>query len=213
MRACDPCIRSLDQAAPRQPMATLRPVRRRRCVHPPSSPPSYASPYVTPKGRKGDLHARGAVSIASQLDPAWPGVSVLRLLRILKVFRIFARLGSLRMLAESLLASLLPVGNALFVLLLVSAVYAVLGVQLFQGDIPESFSTFSSAFLTVGAGKESGRALGRGGQGMSSYRWSPTGGVGCAHARTGDSVQGQGGRGARMPARSDSDPPPAGTPR
>ena len=105
---------------------------------------------------------RRAVSVASQIDSAWPGMSVLRLLRIFKVFRIFARLGSLRMLAESLLESLLPVVNALSILLLVSSVYAILGVQLFQDDIPESFNSFSSAFITVaaGRGKESGRVGG-----------------------------------------------------
>ena len=50
----------------------------------------------------------GAVSVAAQALPNVPGISILRLLRTFRVLRIFARLRSLRMIVNSLTASIVP---------------------------------------------------------------------------------------------------------
>ena len=76
-------------------------------------------------------------------------MTVLRILRIFRVFRIFARLRSLRMLIKALTVSLLPVGNALFVVVLCICVYAILGVNLYGDILPEYFDNFSISMLTV----------------------------------------------------------------
>jgi hypothetical protein len=67
--------------------------------------------------------------VASLVLVDLPGISVLRLMRTLRVLRLFSKLRSLRMLINALAASLVPVGNALVILVLILVIYAILGVQ------------------------------------------------------------------------------------
>jgi len=60
-----------------------------------------------------------------------------------------AGLSSLRMLINALTASLLPVSNAIFIVMIVVAIYAVLGVSFFRADDPERFRTFSQSVFTM----------------------------------------------------------------
>ena len=58
-----------------------------------------------------------------------------RLLRTFRVLRLFSKLRSLRTLITALASSLVAVVNAFVIVILVSVVYAILGVQLFQVPI------------------------------------------------------------------------------
>ncbi len=81
--------------------------------------------------------------------PSVPGISLLRMARILRVLRIFNRLRSLRAIINALAASILPVGNALCVMALVTSVYAILGTQLYRDADADLFGDFSSSLFTV----------------------------------------------------------------
>ena len=89
------------------------------------------------------------MSVASLIFTNLPGISVLRLLRTFRVLRLFNRLRSLRVLINALASSLLPVGNAFLMVVLVYVVYAILGVQLFSQKSPEQFGSFGISAWTV----------------------------------------------------------------
>jgi voltage-gated sodium channel len=65
--------------------------------------------------------------------------------------RVFKRLTSLRMIVVALGASLVPVLNTFFVLVVATAVYAILGVGIFseRSNSAGTFGNFSSAFFTM----------------------------------------------------------------
>ena len=73
----------------------------------------------------------------------------LRLIRPFRVLRLFARLQSLRMLVNAISASIAPVANALAIVMIVIAIYAVLGVSFFMTQDPDNFATFSMAMFTM----------------------------------------------------------------
>ena len=60
-----------------------------------------------------------------------PGVNTLRLMRAFRVVRLFGRLESLRQIIDALSASMLPVGNALLIMLLITR-YRVLQQSAFR---------------------------------------------------------------------------------
>jgi len=76
-----------------------------------------------------------------------PAVKIIRVLRAFRVVRVFKRLTSLRMIVLALGASMVPVANTFFVLLLATAIYAILGVGIFSDF--EEFQNFSMAFFTM----------------------------------------------------------------
>ena len=53
------------------------------------------------------------------------------------------------MLINALTASLLPVSNAIFIVMIVVAIYAVLGVSFFRADDPDRFRTFAQSVFTM----------------------------------------------------------------
>ena len=63
--------------------------------------------------------------------------------------RLFGRLQSLRQIISSLTTSILPVLNAFLIMLLVTSIYAILGVNFFSENFPESFGTFSRALFSM----------------------------------------------------------------
>ena len=73
----------------------------------------------------------------------------LRLVRPFRLLRVFARLASLRMLVNAISASIMPVINALIIVMIVIAIYAVLGVTFFNEIDPENFSVFTIALFTM----------------------------------------------------------------
>jgi voltage-gated sodium channel len=81
-------------------------------------------------------------------DSSGPMKSI-RLLRAFRVMRLFGRLQSLRQIISSLTASIFPVLNAFLVMLLVTSIYSILGVNFFSENFPESFGTFSRALFSM----------------------------------------------------------------
>ena len=73
----------------------------------------------------------------------------LRLVRPFRLLRVFARLASLRMLVNAISASIMPVINALVIVMIVIAIYAVLGVTFFHEIDQENFSVFTIALFTM----------------------------------------------------------------
>lgn len=94
------------------------------------------------------------VSLLSLLLDNLPGISTLRLMRAFRVFRLFKRLESLRKIMAALANSVPGCANAFAIVILVSSIYSILGVQFFceVGDGEEKgkyFGTFASAMLTM----------------------------------------------------------------
>ena len=90
-----------------------------------------------------------SVTLISLSPASLPGIKFLRLIRAFRVLRIFARLASLRMLISALTASFLPVANAIIIVLLVVAIFSVLGVSFFNETDPAHFRTFAQSMFTM----------------------------------------------------------------
>jgi len=78
-------------------------------------------------------------------------VNSLRLIRILRAFRVmrlFGRLESIRKIVSALGSSLIPVVNAFVIVFLIAAVYAIVGVNIFQSS-HAGFGTWSKALYTM----------------------------------------------------------------
>ena len=71
------------------------------------------------------------VSLLALIAGDMPGVNTLRLMRAFRVVRLFGRLESLRQIIDALSASMLPVGNALLIMLLITR-YRVLQQSAFR---------------------------------------------------------------------------------
>jgi len=94
------------------------------------------------------------VSLLSLLLDDLPGISTLRLMRAFRVFRLFKRLASLRKIMQALGNSVPGCSNAFAIVILVTSIYAILGVQFFryvgEGDMKgRYFGTFLRAMLTM----------------------------------------------------------------
>jgi hypothetical protein len=103
-------------------------------------------------------------SIVADLSQDFPNLTVLRTARVFRVIRLFKRLKALRAIVNAIAAAFWPVGNALFILGLVSFVYSILGVRLYADREPENFRTFTLALLSMiqtctGEGWSIGRPL------------------------------------------------------
>jgi hypothetical protein len=90
-----------------------------------------------------------SVGILSLIFGDMPGVSTLRLMRAFRVMRLFGRLQSLRQIIEALTASMIPVGNALLIMLLITSIYAILAVNFYADRSPEFFGSFSKALFSL----------------------------------------------------------------
>jgi len=88
------------------------------------------------------------ICLISLLNSSLDSIKSLRLVRPFRVLRVFARLASLRMLVNAISASILPVANALVIVMIVIAIYAVLGVSFFM-DFDPNFATFGQAMFTM----------------------------------------------------------------
>lgn len=72
------------------------------------------------------------ISIMSLAAPNIPGGATLKLARTFRVFRLFKRIRSMRRIMASLIHALPAMANAYALLILLSAIYAILGVNLFR---------------------------------------------------------------------------------
>jgi hypothetical protein len=76
-------------------------------------------------------------------------VRAIRLLRAFRVMRLFGRLESIRKIISALGKSLIPVGNAFIIVLLIMSVYAIVGVNLFREANSAAFGTWSRCVQLV----------------------------------------------------------------
>jgi hypothetical protein len=76
-------------------------------------------------------------------------VSVFRLMRVFRVVRLFGRLKAIRQIIGALTASLIPVFNAFFIMFIVTTMFAIMGVNFFDHEAPESFGTLSRALISM----------------------------------------------------------------
>jgi len=89
------------------------------------------------------------MSLMADLLNNFTNVTVLRTARVFRVFRMFKRFKAMRRIVNALVAATWPVGNALFILGVVSFVYAILGVRLYAKRRPQDFGTFTVALLSM----------------------------------------------------------------
>lgn len=89
------------------------------------------------------------VALSSILFDGLPGIATLRLLRAFRVFRLFKRLKSLRKILLALEAAIPGCSNAFLILVLVSSIYSILGVEFFGEIEPYYFATFCQSLFTM----------------------------------------------------------------
>lgn len=89
------------------------------------------------------------VSIMSLAAPNIPGGSTLKLTRTFRVFRLFKRIRSMRRIMASLIHALPAMANAYVLLTLLTAIYAILGVNFFKNVSEERFGSFFSSMFTL----------------------------------------------------------------
>eukprot|EP00854_Cymbomonas_tetramitiformis_P021669 gene21669-26063_t len=89
------------------------------------------------------------ISLISLVLDGLPGISTLRLMRAFRVFRLFKRMASLRKILVALEAAVPGCSNAFLILILVSSIYSILGVEFFSDISPEFFKNFLTALFTM----------------------------------------------------------------
>lgn len=89
------------------------------------------------------------ISLMSLSLEGLPGISTLRLMRAFRVFRLFKRLESLRRIIKALESAIPGCTNAFSIVILVNAIYSILGVEFFVEIEPYYFRNFASAMLTM----------------------------------------------------------------
>eukprot|EP00961_Rhodomonas_salina_P210968 2848985-Rhodomonas_salina.3 len=90
-----------------------------------------------------------SVSVTTLFVKDSAGYDVFRLFRMFRLVRILHRFKKLNRLINAISSSILPVCNTLAVLLIITAVYALVGVDLWGIRDPEGFGRFTTAFLTM----------------------------------------------------------------
>ena len=76
-------------------------------------------------------------------------VRSVRLVRAFRVMRLFGRLKNVRKIISAIGRSVGPVCNAFVIVLLIVAIYAIMGVQLFRQWNQEAFGNFGRAMYTM----------------------------------------------------------------
>ena len=89
------------------------------------------------------------ISLVATFAQENPGLNVLRMVRAFRVFRLFRRLKSLGQIISAINQSLPAVGNAFFLVLLMTSIFAIMGVSFFRDQYPDGFDTFSVAMYTM----------------------------------------------------------------
>ncbi|MGB1591155.1 MAG: ion transporter, partial [Promethearchaeia archaeon] len=79
-------------------------------------------------------------------------IKVVRLLRVFRVIRVIKRFKSLRRIVKALLASVIPVSYSLMLLLLATAMFAVVAVDTMAEDEPVPFARSPCCLLCLGLG-------------------------------------------------------------
>lgn len=89
------------------------------------------------------------ISVTAVFSSSLANISVFRLMRAFRVIRIFGRLESVRSIINALTASIIPVCNAFFIVAIVLALFAIVGVTFFEEDAPEEFGNLSKSIISM----------------------------------------------------------------
>ena len=81
--------------------------------------------------------------------PASGGLSILRALRILRVLRLLSVVPSLRKVVSGIVRALPGMSSIIFLLLLVSYIFAVIATNMFSEEFPEWFGSLSESSYTL----------------------------------------------------------------
>ena len=87
--------------------------------------------------------------IVSSVGEELPNAKLLRLLRLGRAVKLFTALKDLNRLITAVSKSVKPVCNALLMLFIIAAIYAILGTSFFGDKSPEYFYNFSTSFFTM----------------------------------------------------------------
>eukprot|EP00961_Rhodomonas_salina_P180688 2438822-Rhodomonas_salina.1 len=90
-----------------------------------------------------------SVSVINLFIPQVPWLGALRLVRTFRVLRVFGRFQGFRRIINALGSALVPVIDAFVIVLIMMAVFSILGVSLFRSKAPEFFGSFSNSFFTM----------------------------------------------------------------
>lgn len=78
-----------------------------------------------------------------------PGFSLMRMVRLFRVIRMVEQFTQLRRIVNAIVASVVPMCSALFVLFLVSSIYSLVAVDLMGHVHPQFFGSYSAALFTM----------------------------------------------------------------
>jgi len=87
--------------------------------------------------------------VLSALGASLPSAKMLRMLRLGRAIRLFSALKDLNRLLTAVACAMYPVCNAFLILLITSAMYAVLGTNFFRERAPEYFRDFLTSLFTM----------------------------------------------------------------
>ena len=87
--------------------------------------------------------------IVSSSGGELPNAKLLRLLRLGRAVKLFTALKDLNRLITAVSTSVKPVCNALLMLFIIAAIYAILGTSFFGDKNPEYFYNFSTSLFTM----------------------------------------------------------------
>ena len=79
----------------------------------------------------------------------FPNARLLRLVRTGRVVRLFSSLSSLQKILAACSSAVLPVCNAFLILVIIAAVYAIVGTNVFSDRSPEYFGNFHTSLFTM----------------------------------------------------------------
>ena len=94
-----------------------------------------------------------SLSVASlgPLDTAMPiqNLRLFRVIRTIRVLKIFVRLPELKKIISALTYSIVPMLNAFVIVLIMMALYSIVGVTYFRDESPDDFGKLDLAFVTM----------------------------------------------------------------
>ena len=88
-------------------------------------------------------------ALAIYVSVGVPQIKMIRIIKIVRVIRVFRSLKAANRIVSAMLQGIIPVLNAFIILIVVTAIYAVLGTHLFHLKSPEYFGNFSKSLFSM----------------------------------------------------------------
>mmetsp|Transcript_30470 Transcript_30470/g.72147 ORF Transcript_30470/g.72147 Transcript_30470/m.72147 type:complete len:423 (+) Transcript_30470:195-1463(+) len=89
------------------------------------------------------------LSILAKPIDSIPGISILRTMRAFRIRRLIGRFQKLKQITNAIISSIIPVMNAFLIGLMVTLIYAIIGVSLYSERSPANFGTFARALFSL----------------------------------------------------------------